>query len=151
MSANLQLPDEQAQQQVAKAALAAACEALALFEHRPYDGEAEMRDGVRAILTAFAAVQRIRSDASDLHECSFHLDEHHIVASALDAGGYLDLNMVPYSIGGYRYVLFAQACQLLDAMSHVESILQDGELFGGYLADDLLERFWQPADKGDQS
>lgn len=141
-------PDEQTNEKVAQTALAAACDALAIFDQK-YD--VGMDEGLRAILAAFVAIDRVKAEANDalkrehpgksVYSC--YIDEHHIAASALENCGCMNRGLSPYSRGGYRLVLFAAACKMMDCMSEVNSIVEAGpdcNLLGEGFAGELLVR-----------
>lgn len=101
-----------------------------------------------SIIKAFAAVRekdfeitrmiRKREKAKNFH---FFIDTHNICASAVFAFatdmGLSDVH--PYCKGAGPFLAFARAAVCLDHMSVVDSVLSDGELFGGDAAENVLK------------
>lgn len=142
-------PEEQVA--VQKEALAAALAALSpirddIFRDEGVRGHAV---GTQTIIAAFAAVtaiqtrenQRLRLVHPGKRWELVDLDAHHIVATAL---AFIDAkspeNADPYSKAGHYILLFANACRALEAYETViTAIHDDGGLFGGLNADDLMK------------
>ena len=102
----------------------------------------------KCIIAAFSEVLNVlraanqsfreKNPGRDCH--GHHIDEHHIVATAVFCAGEIDRHTHPYSVGGARLLSFASAHKALHAMSEIECALDDGEsLFGAWCADEVLK------------